>query len=719
MKERLKNFHHSAVFICLILTIVLDVVLEALGRHSLFKAVEYVWNQPLIFLYNCSIIFFTLTLSLLMRKRIFGYCVISFVWLILGITNCIVLGFRITPFSAIDMLMARNTITIIDKYFDVWQIVLIAALLFVALAGVIILFIKSPTVTGNIYRTRTTVFIVATFFCVMLFTKIALNAQTISDNFANLATAYNNYGFVYCFSNSVVDVGIGQPSDYSEDKMLEIKDDLDSVGTTDSTLGKDKPNVIFVQLESFMDPSYVKYLTFNENPIPNFTKLKEECTSGFLTMPAIGAGTANSEFEVLSGFNVAYFGAGEYPYKTILGKQTIETMATQLKLDGYSTHAMHNHDGTFYDRYKVYKNMGFDTFTPMEYMYNLHLTQKNWEKDDVLTGEIMKTLTFTTSRDFIFTVSVQGHGRYPSELDEENYSYPIRVAGTGDEALDTQWTYYCNQLHEMDEFIGQIIERLKLFNEPVVLVMYGDHLPGFELTDDDVENGNLYQTEYFVWSNMDNFPVEDEDLAAYQLSTKVFDMLGFEKSYVQKFQSKYKPGDENYDDELENIEYDMLYGKRYMYPDGWPYEPTNMRYGIEKISISHVEKGIYLPPADETETGQTTEEQESTEISAGAQADTVEQLQGYYIHGRNFNECTFVWLDDAFLSETIYIDRNTLFLPRNQAFDAGQEISIAQVGDDSIDFGVEDTYVYPGDPADPDVIETNVGTESVISTTEK
>ena len=227
-------------------------------------------------------------------------------------------------------------------------------------------------------------------------------------------------------------------------------------------------------------------------------------------MPAIGAGTANSEFEVLSGFNVAYFGAGEYPYKTILGKQTIETMATQLKLDGYSTHAMHNHDGTFYDRYKVYKNMGFDTFTPMEYMYNLHLTQKNWEKDDVLTGEIMKTLTFTTSRDFIFTVSVQGHGRYPSELDEENYSYPIRVAGTGDEALDTQWTYYCNQLHEMDEFIGQIIERLKLFNEPVVLVMYGDHLPGFELTDDDVENGNLYQTEYFVWSNMDNFPVEDE-----------------------------------------------------------------------------------------------------------------------------------------------------------------------------------------------------------------
>lgn len=91
---------------------------------------------------------------------------------------------------------------------------------------------------------------------------------------------------------------------------------------------------------------------------------------------------------------------------------------------------MHNHDGTFYDRYVVYKNLGFDTFTPMEYMYDVEHTQKNWEKDNVLTGEIMKTLKSTEDKDFIFTVSVQGHGRYPSELDYENYSYPVKVTGT-------------------------------------------------------------------------------------------------------------------------------------------------------------------------------------------------------------------------------------------------------------------------------------------------
>lgn len=674
MKEKIRKIAKTGIFQCVVLAIVLDIILEILGRHSFLDTMKYIVDEPLVFLYNCSIIFFTLTLALLMRKRVFGYGIISFAWLLCGITNCIVLGFRITPFSAIDMLMARNTITIIDKYFTVWQIVAIVAALFLALVAIIVLFLKSPTIQGNIYRVRTTVMIVATFCIVMLFTKIALNAQAISDNFANLATAYDKYGFVYCFSNSVVDVGIGEPDDYSEEKMLEIKEELDTVKASGARFAKKKPNVIVVQLESFMDPSYVKNLSFNMNPIPNFTKLKEECASGFLTMPAIGAGTANSEFEVLSGFDVAYFGAGEYPYKTVLGDTTCETMATQLKKLGYSTHAMHNHDGTFYDRYIVYKNLGFDTFTPMEYMYDVEHTQKNWEKDNVLTGEIMKTLKATENQDFIFTVSVQGHGRYPSELDYENYSYSVKVTGTESESLDNEWTYYCNQLYEMDEFIGALIEELENFDEDVVLVMYGDHLPGFDLSDEDVENGNLYQTEYFIWSNMKNFSAKKEDIAAYDLSTKLFDVVGFEKSYMQKFRTLYSEEDEAYNDIIWNIQYDMLYGERYMYPDGWPYEPTDMQYGIEPISITDITEGDYQMLPENPE-------------------EAPEQLHGYYIKGENFNECSFVWIDDGFKKDTIYIDRNTLFIPDIE-FEDGEEICVAQVEDDSIDIGKTEPFIY-------------------------
>ena len=676
MKERLKNFHHSAVFICLVLAIVLDVVLEALGRHSLFKAISYVWNQPLIFLYNCSIIFFTLTLSLLMRKRIFGYCVISFAWLILGITNCIVLGFRITPFSAIDMLMARNTITIIDKYFNVWQIVLIAALLFVALAAIIVLFIKSPTVTGNIYRTRTTVFIVATFFCVMLFTKIALNAQTISDNFANLATAYNNYGFVYCFSNSVVDVGIGQPSDYSEDKMLEIKDDLDSVGTTDSKHGKDKPNVIFVQLESFMDPSYVKCLTFNENPIPNFTKLKEECTSGFLTMPAIGAGTANSEFEVLTGFNVAYFGAGEYPYKTILGKQTIESMATQLKLDGYSTHAMHNHDGTFYDRYKVYKNMGFDTFTSKELM---NITEYNeiasWPTDNILIDETTKTLDSTPDQsDFLYTITVQSHGSYP---DYKVFDNPeIQVTGGDTEAEHYQWEYYINELHEVDKFIGNLIDTLSKRNEKTIVVMYGDHLPTLGLEESDMNTGNLYDTTYVTWNNF-GLEKQDKDVAAYQLMSYITDQLGIHEGTMFRYhQSEMDAGvsvnDASYITNWELLQYDLLYGNRYSYHGIDKYPASNLVMGVQDVVIDHTSMS-----ADKTK---------------------------LTIFGENFTPWSKVYVDGEKVS-TEYISGNCLEISMANLAD-GSELVVNQVGSSNTIFRSSNTVTFHA-PADFDEHEAD------------
>ena len=129
-----------------------------------------------------------------------------------------------------------------------------------------------------------------------------------------------------------------------------------------------------------------------------------------------------------------------------------------------------------------------------------------------------------------------------------------------------------------------------------------------------------------------------------------------------------------------------------------------------------MEKGTYIVP-DETalvddgsgtssgEASDTAAKDISQNGSSGASTESSETdkeiLEGYYIRGENFNECTFAWIDGAFDSNTIYIDRNTLFLPHD-SFEPGKEISIAQVGDDGIDFGVEDTYVYQGDETETD-----------------
>jgi hypothetical protein len=121
----------------------------------------------------------------------------------------------------------------------------------------------------------------------------------------------------------------------------------------------------------------------------------------------------------------------------------------------------------------------------------------------------------------------------------------------------------------------------------------------------------------------------------------------------------------------------MLYGDRYMYPDGWPYEATDIQYGIDPIYITDIQEGVYEPIPEDPE-------------------DEPELLEGYYITGENFNECSFVWIDDGFEKDTIYIDRNTLFLP-DTTFEDGEEIRIAQVGDDNIDIGCSEPYIYEDD----------------------
>ena len=88
----------------------------------------------------------------------------------------------------------------------------------------------------------------------------------------------------------------------------------------------------------------------------------------------------NSEFEVLTGMNIDDFGIGEYPYKTIVKETACESLAYDLKPYGYQAFAIHNNTGDFYDRNLVYPNLGFDTFTSVEYMWPDNYTPMGWAK---------------------------------------------------------------------------------------------------------------------------------------------------------------------------------------------------------------------------------------------------------------------------------------------------------------------------------------------------
>ena len=84
------------------LGLLLYLIIEMLSRRSVIDGAAYLIQHPLLFLYNSLIVIVTLSIALLFRKKEFMYSLISIVWLGLGITNCVLLGFRTTPLNAMD-----------------------------------------------------------------------------------------------------------------------------------------------------------------------------------------------------------------------------------------------------------------------------------------------------------------------------------------------------------------------------------------------------------------------------------------------------------------------------------------------------------------------------------------------------------------------------------------------------------------------------------------
>ncbi len=124
----------------------------------------------------------------------------------------------------------------------------------------------------------------------------------------------------------------------------------------------------FSAVRIIFDPELVNFLHISEDPIPTFRALMDSYSSGYFRVPSVGAGTANTEFETITGMSLRYFGPGEYPYKTILTQTTCESAPLYFEKLGYSTHAIHNNEANFYARKSVFPMLGFYSFTSEEYM---------------------------------------------------------------------------------------------------------------------------------------------------------------------------------------------------------------------------------------------------------------------------------------------------------------------------------------------------------------
>lgn len=657
------NKHIAYLYITVAVLITLFVELlagfAAVERSNL-HGIKFLLGSPYIFICNAFIVLMSLSLTLLFQRRFFGISLVSIIWIILGITNAILVAVRTTPFTASDFTVIGSAFRIADKYLKTWHIVLIVLGLVFAITLIIFLFIKAPKIDHKINVGRN-IFVVALLWVLCIGSiQLGRTSNLITKKFDNLRNSYFKYGFAYCFSNSLFNMGVTKPKKYDKDLVKNIEDE--NKNRVDGEKVKDTPNIIFVQLESFFEVNDLKNVSFSKNPIPNFEKLKESYPGGYMTVPVIGAGTVNTEFEISTGMSLEFFGSGEIPYNTYLHDRAVESICYNLKPYGYTSHAIHGNDATFYERYKVFPNLGYDTFDSIETMniqdknaYN----PKNWLKDTYLMDEIMKTLDSTEYCDFIYTISVQGHGKY----DPEDYESKIKVKGIEDEELKASYEYYADQMYEVDTFIKELTDRLNSFDENTIVVFFGDHLPSLDITEADLKNKNVYKTPYVIWSNYENNYFESRNIHTFQLESMILRALHISDGKINLcHQANWGKKYRKYKKDLHVLIYDMMDGEQEEEQN--KYEPTEMKMGLKPITITNIN------------------------ISGESDSDC-------YVYGKNFTPACKIYINDRSV-QTEYVDDSTL-LVKKVRLNNDDIISLRLEDSKGLDFYEADTFTYQED----------------------
>ncbi|MGX8706050.1 MAG: LTA synthase family protein, partial [bacterium] len=490
------------------------------------------------------------------------------------------------------ILMLKDAFSLITIYYTWPQIILMFGAGFAAIAAIVLMFSRMRR-RKRLNRAASILTFVGLLLSCFMCSAVGVRSEFFPRRFENLVDAYNDYGFATCFCFTFGQQGISRPETYSTEAMADILKDIDADNDDDTVYTEfhdsdnlAQPNIIFVQLESFFDVNTIIGGEYSADPTPTFNRLCRNFPSGLLFVPTIGGGTANTEFEVLTGMNIDFFGAGEYPYNTILQQEAVESVCTNLRPSGYTSTAMHNNSGTFYSRNAVYPNLGFDRFVPLEYMRDVKYTSLGWARDAGLTDEILKALRSTEGRDLVMCITVESHGKYaetyePKDGDIEVLSLPEGVAVQ-------PFQNFINVIPATDEFLKKLVHAMARFDEPTVVVAYGDHLPALELSADMLTTGSVYATRYVIWNNFGK-TFDAPDLQAYRLSAHVLEQLGFVGGLICKYHQSADPADasEAYLDKLEKLQYDILYGDRSAFEGESPYQPTAMTMGSVPIAISN------------------------------------------------------------------------------------------------------------------------------------
>lgn len=337
---------------------------------------------------------------------------------------------------------------------------------------------------------------------------------------------YYNTGFVGGFLYNLRVEAMEEPSNYSEETIEEITDKYQPQAA--STEEDEQPNIVYVMSESFSNPEHLQGLSITGgDPLQEYKDLAQQTYSGKMLSQNYGGGTANIEFEALTGFSMELLNPQmTTPYTMLVPKMDRLPSLVSLSTErGYNTTAIHPYDTSMYKRQDVYSILGFDQFMDQDSMdYTQTIENNPYISDEASYQQVLDLLRKDQTPQFVHLVTMQTHMPYEGKYDNVDYQVTGEENNRNIEGYLQDIDYSSQALQEFTEELADLPER-------TLVVFWGDHLPGIYSDHLQAQNSteDLHQTEFLMFDSENGLSQENEEVTSpFYFAPNLFEQAGLE-----------------------------------------------------------------------------------------------------------------------------------------------------------------------------------------------
>ncbi len=350
-------------------------------------------------------------------------------------------------------------------------------------------------------------------------------------------------GFLLNFTTAIRYSFVSEPDGYDADKVAQTARSYRSQSVTDA--GELPENLIFIMNESFSDlTAAFPNLELSEDPLAFYHSLTENTVKGTMISPVTGGGTANVEFEYLTGDSLAFLPSSTVAYQLYL-YDGCPSLVSQAKDLGYHTIAFHPYLSSGWNRTSVYPWLGFDEVHFQEDVQDPQYI-RNYVSDLSDYEQLFRWTEESDGPTMIFNVTMQNHSGYSQGWN--NLSGDVTVTGGAKPSSIT--TQYFSLMKESDQAIQALVEHYSQVEEKTLIVFFGDHQPplgntffetlyGKKLDERDPEEvQQAYETPFFIWANYDIPEQDDLRISSNYLGVLAAEVAGLPLTGYQQLLSR-------------------------------------------------------------------------------------------------------------------------------------------------------------------------------------